>query len=496
MSSSPRQLRLLHLDLKTVYSYGDQLLFELVRHVFNGYGGGAYFDLTQTHPFRSGMTPSFVDEVNESFDGVVIGGGGLFPWRTNAARSSGWQWNITPELLKRLRVPIIGFGVGNAPQYSPERHNPVFKEHLNLVLERSVFFGARSAGAVESLRSYVDGVDDAPLTFQPCPTTLSRLLLPDVAPRKPQHERRLGLQFGLEQAHIDDGLTPERVYPQLVTLVRELQSDGWEVGFIGHKRADMGFFERHGEELGIAGHRLFGSTRVLFDGLGVYAGFPIVLGARGHSQMVPFGLGNTPLSFGTNDKIRFFAQHLGHPEWLVDPWADDIVSPALATVQAAHDDREATFRELQAAQGEFAATTLTNLATIYERITGVQVDAGLEPLTRRERALAQAAYTESYERRQLQERAATPPARPPVDADVRRAYELAAAGRIHEARQILARLRSDHPDGASVPRPRWDSGVLGRLPAAVVAPIHRLTTAVRRRRSGRSHAQEPAQGLR
>ena len=94
-----RRQRLLHLDFKTVNSYGDQLLFELVRQTFNSFGGGAYFDVTESHPFRERATAAWVDQANENFDGVVIGGGGIFPRRINATAASGWQWNITTELL-------------------------------------------------------------------------------------------------------------------------------------------------------------------------------------------------------------------------------------------------------------------------------------------------------------------------------------------------------------------------------------------------------------
>ena len=58
-----RPQRLLHLDLKTVYSYGDQLLFELVRQTFNSFGGGGFFDVTSriptgSRPRRPGSTRS------------------------------------------------------------------------------------------------------------------------------------------------------------------------------------------------------------------------------------------------------------------------------------------------------------------------------------------------------------------------------------------------------------------------------------------------------
>jgi hypothetical protein len=396
-----RRQRLLHLDLKTVYSYGDQLLFELVRQTFNGWGGGESFDLTTTSPFRTPATASFVDDVNENFDGVVIGGGGLFPYRTNAAAASGWQWNITVDLLRRLRKPVVVFGAGNPPRFDPEKHNPVFRRHLNQTMSQSIFFGLRSTGAVDSMREFLDSPDDAPqLTLQPCPTTIGRVLLPRLAGAEPSTERRIGLQVGLEQAHLDSGLHPDAVFPRVVDLARRLRADGWAIDFVAHKRTDFAFFQQHGEELGLNPVRLYGSTDVLFDGVRRYARLPVVLGARGHSQMIPFGLGNIPLSLSTNDKIRYFAHEIGHPEWLVDPWQEDFAQTALDRVREVDARRPELHDELRGTQERFVDTTLTNLETIYERLTGERVRADLQPYTDRELSLAQADYTDDYDRRE------------------------------------------------------------------------------------------------
>ncbi|MBD8079333.1 polysaccharide pyruvyl transferase family protein [Cellulosimicrobium arenosum] len=401
MPSTTRPLRLLHLDLKTVYSYGDQLLFELVRHTFNGYGGGSLFDLTASHPFREPATRAWVDRVNDTFDGVVIGGGGIFPRRTNAARSSGWQWDIRTELLERLRVPIVVFGAGNPPVYDPDDHNPVFRRHINATVRRSVFVGLRSTGAADSLRAYLDDPQDAPVTVQPCPTTIGRHLLPSLAAGPDDGVRRLGLQLGLEGAHVESGLRPQDVFPRYVALVRALQEDGWDVEMVAHKRTDAAFHRAHGAELGIPLKRLYGSPDVLFRGVQDYARYPIVLGARGHSQMIPFGLGNVPLSLSTNDKIRYFAREIGHPELLVDPWADDLTDRALAAVHRADSDLGALRADLAGTQERFVRTTTDNLAQIYERISGRPVDAGIEPYSARELRLAEASYAADYARREL-----------------------------------------------------------------------------------------------
>ncbi|MFC8800917.1 hypothetical protein ACFT2C_24565 [Promicromonospora sp. NPDC057138] len=399
--------RLLHLDLKTVYSYGDQLLFELVRQSFNAWGGGDYFEVTRTSPFREAATSSFVDDVNENFDAVVIGGGGIFPRRNNATAASGWQWNITTDLLKRLRKPIIVFGAGNPAQFEPERHNQVFRKHINQTMSQSIFFGLRSSGAVDDMRAWLDDPASAPqLTMQPCPTTIGRVLLPRAVGAETLPDKRIGIQVGLEAAHVDSGLEPGAIFPQLRDLIAKLQADGWDVEFLGHKRADMKFFQEYGADLGLTGRALFGSTKMLFEGVRHYARLPIVLGARGHSQMIPFGLGNIPLSLSTNNKIRYFAQEIGHPEFLIDPWQGDFASAALTQINAAEAHRATLRTELAATQQRFVDTTTSNLSTIYERLTGDRVVADLVPYSDRELSLAQADYDDDYERRRLVEEGA------------------------------------------------------------------------------------------
>lgn len=370
-----RKLKLLHLDLKTVYSYGDQLLFELVRHVFNGFADGTHFDLLDTLPFRAEFDARMIDSINEKYDGVVIGGGGLFPLRTNASTASGWQWNCSVELVKRLKKPIIVFGVGNPPRYSQAMHSRVFERHINATVSRSAFCGLRSQGAVDSLKAYLVPELQDKVTFQPCPTTIGATLLPEFcypAPTGPN--KRLALQFGLEEAHKEDGLLPENLHPRLVNLITRLRTDGWVIEFVGHKRSDMAFANERGRELRLVSHKLFGRVDVLFEGARTYGRYPIVLGARGHSQMIPFGLGSIPLSFGTNDKIRYFAQHVGHPEWLVDPWSGSLEDAACRAVQTAYENQDALRRDMRAVQATFLEATVRNLSAIYQALSGASVD--------------------------------------------------------------------------------------------------------------------------
>jgi hypothetical protein len=128
-----------------------------------------------------------------------------------------------------------------------------------------------------------------------------------------------------------------------------------------------------------------------------------VLGARGHSQMIPFGLNNIPLSLSTNNKIKYFAHEIGHPEFLIDPWQSDFATTALTRIKEVDAHRAALHEELATTQFRFVEATTSNLSTIYERLTGERVNADLVPYTDRELSLAQADYDDGYERRQLAE---------------------------------------------------------------------------------------------
>ena len=47
-----RRLRLFHFDIKTYGNYGDTLLFEAVRETFEGFAGGACFEVAGSRSLR------------------------------------------------------------------------------------------------------------------------------------------------------------------------------------------------------------------------------------------------------------------------------------------------------------------------------------------------------------------------------------------------------------------------------------------------------------
>ncbi|WP_151525841.1 polysaccharide pyruvyl transferase family protein [Serinicoccus kebangsaanensis] len=399
-----KRLRLFHFDIKTYGNYGDTLLFEAVRETFEGFGGGAYFEVAGSRPLRDPVGPKVMDRINSEFDAVVVGGGGLFLRDTNPNSRSGWQWNISLPMLRRLKIPLVVFAVGNNRFIGQEDFGPPFHEHLNLTLDKSVFVGLRNHGSVESIRDYVTH-DPERVEYQPCPTTLASYLYPDLFRPSIENRRVIGAESIIGKRQKAVGFDADAIYRDQVAALSRLSAEGWSVWSYPHARADMTFHERLGEAgLVDREHILWGSSDVLFQGVQAFADLPVILGTRGHAQMVPFGMGSVPLSLHVHHKTRYFATDIGHPEWAIDPRADDFQQVLYRTVREVHENGPELREELAGVRGRFFDLTLDNLATIYERITGVRPPASFEPLTPRARRQADQLYHETFERTRLEEK--------------------------------------------------------------------------------------------
>ena len=396
-----RPLRLLHFDLKGLTNFGDSVLFDGVRQLFNGFGGGGLFEMLDTYSLHRLAGPTIIDQINESFDAVVVGGGGLFLRDTNVNDNSGWQWDIPMEMLARLRKPLIVFAVGYNRFPGQEDFDETFGPHVTQCIRQSCFFGLRNHGSIEAVRRYVPTELHDRIEHQPCPTTMAAELYPDLARAGAARRRdesddppRLGVELMVDRRMVEAGYDFDRLFDRHAEVLRTLQeTDQWRLECVAHMAN-----ERHvADELiarGVTMERvdLAGSIETRERGMSYYSGLPMMYGARGHATMIPFGFGAIPLAALTHDKIRFFLDDIGHPEFGVDPDADDFEHRALAAITGAHTRRAELHADLARRRGELFDHTMANMATIYERLTGETVEPSLRPYTPFERRLAETTF--------------------------------------------------------------------------------------------------------
>lgn len=389
--------RLFHFDLKPKGNYGDAILFELTRQLFNGYSGREKFLVTGSTNLRHPVGPRKLAWVNDDFDAALLGGGGLMLRSTNANQNSGWQWNMPLSALDALQVPLVVFAIGYNRFEGEAEFDPLFTDHINATVAKSAFFGLRNHGSIRQLQRYLRPENAGRVSFQPCPTTVASYLVPDLYVADLEPEKRVGLQVTFEPRNELAGYRQSHVFGQLLVVAKELRRQGYELDVISHGMADDSF-HRHLAENGISGRlvRLDGEHRGVYDGLAYYGRLPLTIGMRGHAQMIPFGMGNGIISVAARDKLRYFTEDIGHPELAIDPREGDWSGQVLDLVDAWFGDFAAARARFATVREQLWRTTLDNLAGISGTLTGDTGDSGaFVPLSAFERELAMNTYTSS-----------------------------------------------------------------------------------------------------
>lgn len=440
-----RRLRLFHFDIPTPHNYGDTLLFESVRNVFTGFAGGQAFEFYDRAPLRERVSPSLVNSINEQADAIVVGGGGLFLADTNPNPRSGWQWDISLEQLRRLKVPIIVFAVGNNRFIDQADFADPFREHLALTAEKSIFFGLRNHGSVATIAEYLPAGLKERVVYQPCPTTLAAHIYPDLA-RPVSSQRVLGVQQLVGKRQQRAGFSPADIGADTVAALTRLKADGWKINSVPFAGGDQHF------DKVLTAHNLADEVtplhgqggRLLFSGLRHFPDLPVFFGTRGHAQMVPFGMGTMPVSVMVHNKLRWFAEDLDRPQWVIDPRTEDLATRLPVVINEAFENRVAERAHLSRVRTEMFQRTMTNLGSIYTSLTGEPAPkADFVGYAGRERRALGQSYVELLRRESMRLRLADAN----TDLERLRPASLSVAQRVAgglrwRARRTLQKLRS------------------------------------------------------
>lgn len=387
-----KPFRLFHFDIKTLGNYGDTLLFEAVRQLFHGYNDRGSFRFHGSTNLRDVVGPKLVSALNENYDAIVIGGGGLFLSDTNPNERSGWQWNCSLDLLEKIDIPIIVFAVGNNRFPGQKDFSPKFVEHVNLLAEKSIFFGLRNRGSVETIKEYLRPELRDKVVYQPCPTTLSSYLFPDIHAASREPKRELSIQALVGKRQTAAGFDKEAIYDQCFEALNGLRSKGWNISSFSNARGDNAFAVEMRETLASdEHHKLFGSKNI-FQALDFFARTPLVVGMRGHAQMIPFGLGTPILSLLVHNKLKYFLDDIGFPEFCVDVRRANFAGELIDKAEHIYENYDAVTSGFERARAGLMDLSISNLGDIYKALGGRGQKKKFVPMSPFERYLAQQGY--------------------------------------------------------------------------------------------------------
>jgi polysaccharide pyruvyl transferase WcaK-like protein len=310
---------LIHIAAFTAGNAGDHILPVALRDLFDNVGGRTRWTLRHAHPV---FDAAAVAQANET-RGIVIGGGGLFLRDTNPNPNSGWQWNCPLNQLRDLEVPLVIFAVGYNRFRGQPDFEPIFREHLAAVAERSVYLGLRNHGSIEAIRRYLPEALRTKVRFQPCMTTVLGCLYPFLQARpNPGRKPVVVLNAAFDRAALRFGRRESAILTEIARAMAEL-GQATDIHLAIHVEDDahiMPFLRSEGVEFNKIDLR-----RSTPKGIAeYYASVDLVLGMRGHAQMIPFGCGTPLLSLISHDKLRWFLDDIQRPEWGIEVHDPDL----------------------------------------------------------------------------------------------------------------------------------------------------------------------------
>lgn len=260
-----------------------------------------------------------VRRINQSA-GLIIGGGGLFLRDTNPNQLSGWQWSCSLEHLQQIEVPIATFAVGYNRFRGQPDFEPIFTEHVNELAKRSVYLGLRNQGSIDAVKGYLTEANQAKLRFQPCMTTVISRIYPNLCDYSAKQDF-IALNAAFDRPKLRFGEDPPAKLRELAVAIRQL-SERAPIKYYAHMQKDeqmCPYLDDAGVPYELVRLDHLSPREIIQE----YARPALVIGMRGHAQMIPYGTETPIVSLVTHNKLQFFIDDIGHPEWGVDMQDDD-----------------------------------------------------------------------------------------------------------------------------------------------------------------------------
>jgi len=357
---------------------GDVVLYDAVQRLFMHFFPGIEF---RSLALRKSPKAGLLDSIKQNALGAVVGGGGLIFPVSDDKSVSGWQWNISKTEMNRLSVPLILFGVGVNTFRGQSEFSDAAKEHLQATCEQAAFIGMRNRGSISKMASLLPDIDANKFIFQPCPTTvLSYFSGHELAPRRLNKVPVVGINAALDRAELRFPGPASDTLNEIAIAAKFLRESGVEICVITHSERDdelLTYMRRQG--IAFTRKRL---ERCLPQHVCEFYGqIDLTIGMRGHSQMIPFGCGKAILSVATHDKLGFFLEDIGHPDWCIDARESDLAAKIFKTSRDLIDNLPDVEGEIHAARQNLWNITTQNMIKIGSALN-LEIDPKLLQVSR------------------------------------------------------------------------------------------------------------------
>jgi len=200
------------------------------------------------------------------------------------------------------------------------------------------------------------------LRFQPCMTTLIAKIYGESGIDFTGKEDFIAVNCAFDRASLR--FPEDSVLVSLALVVQEL-SRITRIKYYSHAKSDKKILP-YFDNMNI-NYELVELNKVT-EIIDAYRKPRLVIGMRGHAQMIPFGCLTPILSIVTHDKLGWFLEDVSHPEWGVDVVEADFEAKLRdKAVSLYHHYRECV-GEIKKEQEKLWDITVKNMEAIHEKL--------------------------------------------------------------------------------------------------------------------------------
>ena len=261
-----------------------------------------------------------------TYDYIIVGGGGLILPDSGRNRISCWQWIISKENIQKIKKPIYVLSIGynlffkqniNMPRNNNKQDKGrinIFKENMTTLINKSTVFTMRHNDDVEKLINIVGEQYRDKIKYEMCHTVwyVNKFWKPKI---DPQNQKYIAIEIKDDrQRRRYYKIGKENYYNKLAELVISYQKQNKPICYLSHDGSKDFYNYLVGKNIKIP---YFSNCKAKeADILNNYSKIHTIYCSAGHSQMMSYGLGIKIISLVTHPKIKNFCDDIGDTNYI------------------------------------------------------------------------------------------------------------------------------------------------------------------------------------
>lgn len=275
---------------------------------------------------RQKFTNEIINKIN-TFDYIIIGGGGLILPDSNPNKISCWQWSISKELYSKIIKPIYVISIGynlfyNQNMNMPSRENnnedkgrmKIFKENIIELINKSTHFSMRHKGDIESLLKIIGEQYRNKIKFEFCPSIwYSDKYWKNKIQTKNQKYIAIEIKDDRQWRRYHK-ITKQRFYDELKQFVMYCLKNNKKICYLSHdgSRSFYNYLKKCNITIDYLNNSVANEKKI-YDN---YSKIHTILCMAGHSEMISYGLGIKIIPLVSHPKIKYFADDVNCKEYI------------------------------------------------------------------------------------------------------------------------------------------------------------------------------------